>query len=83
MQIKSGEETKKKMYRAVCIVQEPVTVDIMNKLNMPDGVLVHQITPLRVLHRRPLLTRPRQIYSVKAYVHKGKNAKMSIINTRL
>lgn len=69
--IKEGEEQKKKLYRALCILKEPVTREIINKLNIPDGFLVQQKTPLRVLHRRPLLTRPRQIYSVKAYVSKG------------
>lgn len=72
-QIKTGEESKKKLYRALCIVKEPATVDIMTKLNLPDGVLITQVTPLRVLHRRPLLARPRQIHSVKAYVDEGMN----------
>lgn len=69
--IKHGEEQKRKFYRALCVLNAPVTVDIMQKLQIPDGFLVQQQTPLRVLHRRPLLTRPRQIYSVKGYVHKG------------
>lgn len=69
--IKSGEEEKRKFYRAHCVLQEPATVEIMQKLDIPDGFLIQQKTPLRVLHRRPLLTRPRQIYSVKGYLGKG------------
>lgn len=71
MHIKTGEEQKRKFYRALCILNEPATLEIMQKLNIPDGFLIQQQTPLRVLHRRPLLPRPRQIYSVKAYLHKG------------
>lgn len=72
MHIKTGEEFKKKHYRALCVLNEPVTVEILQKLNIPDGFLLQQMTPLRVLHRRPFLTRSRQIYSVKGYVQKGK-----------
>lgn len=69
--IKTGEEQKRKFYRALCVLQEPVTPEIMQKLDIPDGFLVQQKTPLRVLHRRPLLTRPRHVFSVKGYAHKG------------
>lgn len=69
--IKTGEEDKKKIYRALCIVKDPVTVEVMERLNMPEGFTIDQLTPLRVLHRRPLLKRPRRIFSVTAHVHKG------------
>lgn len=69
--IKQGEETKKKTYRALCILHEPATVELLRKLDMPEGFLMQQKTPLRVLHRRPYLTRPRQVYSLKGSVHKG------------
>lgn len=77
--IKSGEEDKKKLYRALCILDQPATVELMEKLNMPEGFMTQQITPLRVLHRRPLLTRPRQIYSVKACVDRT-NPKVVILD---
>lgn len=70
--IKFGEESKKKTYRALCVLKEPATLEILQKINMPDGFIINQWTPLRVLHRRPLLNRPRQIYSVKAYIDKSK-----------
>lgn len=72
-QIKTGEETKKKIYRALCILKRPATVEMLAKMDMPNGVLISQETPLRVLHRRPLLSRPRQVYSVKPYVVAGNN----------
>lgn len=71
--IKEGEEQKKKMYRALCTLNHPATADVINQLNIPAGFTVNQKTPLRVLHRRPLLTRLRQIFSVKAYIHESKS----------
>lgn len=73
MHIKHGEELKRKFYRALCVLEVPATVEILTKLQIPDGFLIQQKTPLRVLHRRPLLTRPRQIYSVNCHLHKGKD----------
>lgn len=66
-----GEESKKKIYRALCTIQQEATAELLTKLNIPNGMTIHQMTPLRVLHRRPLLSRPRQVHSVKAYVDKG------------
>ncbi|KAM7353942.1 pseudouridine synthase 10 [Cochliomyia hominivorax] len=68
--IKSGEEQKKKFYRALCVLQQPATVEILKKLNLPKGFEIQQKTPIRVLHRRPLHTRPRMIYQLKARVQK-------------
>lgn len=69
--IKSGEEKKRKCYRALCIVNQPVTLELLEKLNIPEGFEIQQITPIRVLHRRPLHSRPRKIHSLKAYKDKG------------
>lgn len=74
MHIKTGEEKKQKVYRALCIVKNPANFEMMKKLDIPNGFLLQQMTPLRVLHRRPFLTRPRQIYSVKAYVYQGESS---------
>ncbi|TMW53207.1 hypothetical protein DOY81_001750 [Sarcophaga bullata] len=77
--IKSGEEQKKKYYRALCVLQQPATAEILEKLNKPDGFEIKQKTPIRVLHRRPLHTRPRMIYELKAMVHRD-NPKMLVID---
>lgn len=71
-ELKSGEEMKKKTYRALCLLKESATVDIMKKLNISEPFTIHQATPLRVLHRRPLSVRDRTIYSVQAFVKQGK-----------
>lgn len=66
--IKFGEEHKKKVYRALCCTAESVvSQEVIDKINAIDKeFVIEQPTPIRVLHRRPLLKRPRTIYSVKA-----------------
>ncbi|XP_017065615.1 putative tRNA pseudouridine synthase Pus10 [Drosophila eugracilis] len=77
--IKTGEEQKKKFYRALCALKEPVTAEILDKLQISTSFDIQQKTPIRVLHRRPLHTRPRKIYSVKAKVQRG-STKVLIID---
>ncbi|EDX03181.1 putative tRNA pseudouridine synthase Pus10 [Drosophila simulans] len=77
--IKTGEEQKKKFYRALCALHEPVSVKILEQLQISASFNIQQKTPIRVLHRRPLHTRPRTIYSVKARVHR-ENPKALIID---
>ncbi|XP_013101337.2 putative tRNA pseudouridine synthase Pus10 [Stomoxys calcitrans] len=69
--IKSGEEQKKKYYRALCKLRDPATIDLLRKLDLPEGFEIQQKTPIRVLHRRPLHTRPRTIFKMKAWVHQN------------
>lgn len=77
--IKTGEESKKKYYRALCVLQHPATLEILEKLNLPEGFEIQQKTPIRVLHRRPLHTRPRMIYEMKAKVQK-ENPKVLVLD---
>ena len=73
-QIKAGEETKRKSYRALCCTMEgPVTAEIIDKINSLSEFEIKQATPIRVLHRRPLIKRPRMIYSVRAYLIEGQS----------
>uniref|UniRef100_A0A182PKA0 tRNA pseudouridine(55) synthase n=1 Tax=Anopheles epiroticus TaxID=199890 RepID=A0A182PKA0_9DIPT len=65
--IRGGEEDKRKFYRALCVTAEPVTEAMVQKLRIEEPFVMQQVTPLRVLHRRTLLARPRTVYSVKAY----------------
>lgn len=69
--IKSGEEDKRKIYRALCTIASDVTVELLEKLNIEKPFEIQQWTPLRVLHRRTLMKRPRTIFSVKAHAVKG------------
>lgn len=69
--IKSGEEDKKKIYRALCTLNNDVTLDVLKTLNIEEKFDIQQWTPLRVLHRRTLMRRPRTIHSVKAFAVKG------------
>lgn len=77
--IKTGEEQKRKYYRALCVLEEPATLEILQKLQISESFDIQQKTPIRVLHRRPLHTRPRTIYSVKARVQR-ENTRLLIID---
>lgn len=67
--VKCGEEQKKKIYRALCccVNEKEVPQSVIDKINAVDKeFVIEQATPIRVLHRRTLLKRPRSIYSVHA-----------------
>jgi tRNA pseudouridine synthase 10 len=71
--IKSGEEDKRKIYRALCTIESDVTVELLEKLQIEQEFVIQQWTPLRVLHRRTLMRRPRTIHSVRAHAVKGED----------
>lgn len=62
--IKYGEETKRKLYSALIATEKWITTDQLNCLNNTKELVILQKTPIRVLHRRPLLTRQRIIHSM-------------------
>lgn len=62
--LKEGEETKVKEYRAKIWSKGPLPLETINKINSLKELVIHQNTPLRVLHRRPLINRPRTIHSM-------------------
>ena len=62
--LKEGEEHKKKTYRCVVCVSEELNeekVKILDSLKEKQ-LQLQQETPIRVLHRRTLSTRPKMIY---------------------
>lgn len=62
--IKYGEENKRKVYSALIVTEKPITTDQLHCLNDTKELTILQKTPIRVLHRRPLLTRQRIIHSM-------------------
>lgn len=63
-ELKSGEESKIKVYQALCFVKGELPD--LEKLNMCPPLEISQYTPIRVLHRRANMARPRTIHSMKA-----------------
>ncbi|XP_042230224.1 tRNA pseudouridine synthase Pus10-like [Homarus americanus] len=64
--LKEGEEEKTKAYCAVCIAHKGYNPALLERLASMPELTLQQKTPLRVLHRRPLATRPRNIHSMRA-----------------
>lgn len=62
-------EGKRKHYRCVVWVSRPVGKEELMKTlceDAPEELVVQQATPIRVLHRRTLLDRPRSIFGLRA-----------------
>jgi tRNA pseudouridine synthase 10 len=64
-EIRQGEEKKLKVY--VCLVwsQNLLTPSMITKLNEIKDLTVFQKTPIRVMHRRSLMTREKKVLRAK------------------
>lgn len=68
-QIKKCEGERRKRYRCVVWTADSFTEAALRRALEPrGGFLLHQKTPLRVLHRRTLAVRERQVH--RAHVHR-------------
>ncbi|KAK3814033.1 MAG: hypothetical protein J3Q66DRAFT_345472 [Benniella sp.] len=71
--IKEGEESKTKMYSALCWTSVPVNQAMIDAVNSfaDKSFYVEQQTPIRVLQRRAQMIRRKQIHSLKAFKLEG------------
>ena len=67
-QLKAGEEDKLKAYCAVVWTDKVLTAGDIALLNSMKNVVLQQKTPVRVLHRRSLLTRTRNILEMRGEI---------------
>jgi tRNA pseudouridine synthase 10 len=63
--IREGQEDKTKCYSALCYCYSKLDQNDIEKMNNLERVDILQKTPIRVLHRRTLMTRPRAITDIK------------------
>ncbi|XP_046383655.1 tRNA pseudouridine synthase Pus10 [Ischnura elegans] len=67
--LKYGEEEKKKRYTALCVALTPPPPGALESLSEKvNDLVLHQKTPIRVLHRRPLAERLRTVHAATAEV---------------
>ena len=59
-----GSEEKEKEYTAICWAEKPLSDEDELKLSNIRDMEISQATPVRVLHRRTSMARPRTIVSV-------------------
>lgn len=64
--VREGEKDKRKKYRAVVWVERRVDAAVLAALNAIENLVVHQKTPVRVLHTRSPLVRPRTVFRASA-----------------
>lgn len=62
--LKEGEQDKTKTYEAICCLSRPVTDQDFETLKTINDLVVTQRTPIRVLHRRTLMERPKVIHKL-------------------
>ena len=60
-----ASEEKEKEYTAVCWAEKPLTLEDEVMLSGIKDLQIQQSTPVRVLHRRTSMTRPRTIVSCR------------------
>jgi tRNA pseudouridine synthase 10 len=57
---------KRKTYAATCWCEKPHTKEeLIAKLNRQENLIIDQVTPVRVVHRRALMSRKKVIHSLK------------------
>lgn len=64
--IKEGEDAKTKSYEALCYSNQRINEEDIQNLNKLGEVTIYQKTPIRVLHRRSVMTREKKISDLKA-----------------
>lgn len=65
--LNNGDDEKRKQYSALCYSTVPVTKEMLKRLEESAPVTIQQDTVIRVLKRRPLHTRPRDVYKIRAF----------------
>lgn len=63
--MKNAAEGKHKTYVAVVYCEDAITPEQLKTLEAITDLEIKQKTPVRVLHRRSLLTRDKMIYNMK------------------
>jgi hypothetical protein len=64
-------EDKRKCYVCMVWVSDPLTQDKLDMLNATQDMAIEQMTPVRVLHRRTLMTRTRWVAGWIGLVSQG------------
>ena len=76
--LKEGEEEKRKCYCAlVKCLEEVLPIDVCS-LERHKNLVIHQKTPIRVLHRRSLATRERTIFSLRTEFVNSRHFKLHL-----
>lgn len=77
---KEDDLEKQKEYSALCCIDKPLSLEDMNRINKSFVTMkIQQKTPIRVLHRRPLATRERSIYSLEVLPHEPKDETSEVL----
>lgn len=76
--MRDSPENKTKSYSALCYCYSKLDSNDIGKLNSLGRVDLLQQTPIRVLHRRTVMTRPRYIRDISAHLIDEHHFKISM-----
>ena len=62
--LKNAENEKIKIYSAIVWSKAEINKDVCEKIHKVENLLINQITPLRVIHKRVLKTREKTIFKL-------------------
>ncbi|KAL8002076.1 putative pseudouridine synthase, catalytic domain superfamily, tRNA pseudouridine synthase Pus10 [Plasmopara halstedii] len=68
VKLQAGAESKKKKYCCVVWSKNDLTPNVVSSIDAIQDLTIQQQTPIRVLHRRTLLTRPKVIHTAKCEI---------------
>lgn len=80
-QLKTGEEDKLKAYCAVVWTSRTLSEADISHLNSLKDVVIHQKTPIRVLHRRSLLIRERKVLEMHSEQLSANLLRLNLVTT--
>uniref|UniRef100_A0A8D8WQ67 tRNA pseudouridine(55) synthase n=1 Tax=Cacopsylla melanoneura TaxID=428564 RepID=A0A8D8WQ67_9HEMI len=80
--LKAGEDSKTKIYEALCVSKKPLTDELLSNLTSCVPLVIEQKTPIRVLHRRANMVRNKTIHSmnITAVPHSSTNQTYFCLN---
>ncbi len=64
LNLKKGEEQKTKAYCCLCVMKKKCDIDDLRQKLPETPLVIQQKTPIRVLHRRTVATRPKTIHTL-------------------
>lgn len=66
LELKEGEESKKKTYSCICWISREVTPEVLETVAKTGTFVIQQSTPIRVLHRRVASVREKTVERMSA-----------------
>lgn len=78
VELKAAETEKIKHYLCYIHSAQPLSLHDKHTLDAVNDLALHQLTPLRVLHRRTLMSRDKVIHRLRMHLVSGHSAVLEV-----